>query len=256
LSRRPKDAELTAAPRQARPRATRRFALKALGAAVIAVPLLACGGGGSDGAPAPSPRWVVLGSSTAAGVGASPGQSWAARLDSTLRSRGVGLDNRARSGATTYHALPAGTARAADRPATDPLQDVAAALETRPRALILAFPSNDAVSGYTAAETTANLLLMRQLAAQRNVPVLVLSSQPRNDASGPAVAAMRTTDATLAAELGACFVAVRADLADAQDRLAAEVSAGDGVHLNNTGHGRVYDRLWATITAGRCVSPP
>ncbi len=212
--------------------------------------------GGSSDEPVSAARWVVLGSSTAAGVGASAGQGWAARLDSSLRSRGAELDNRARSGATTYDAIPAGAQRAAGRPATDPRQDVTAALAARPRALILAFPSNDAVNGYTAAETTANLRLMLQQAQQRNVPVLVLSSQPRNDSSAQARTAMQDTDAALAVELGDCFVAVRADLTDAQGRLAPEVSAGDGVHLNNLGHGRVYDRLWATITAGRCLSPP
>ncbi len=228
-----------------------------MGLALVAcgVSLSACGGGSTQ-ADEPTTSWVVLGSSTAAGVGASPGLSWAARLDSALRDRGTALDNRARAGATTYNALPAGTVRAPGRPATDPLQDVAGALETRPRVLILAFPSNDAINGYSAAETTANLQLMLQQARQRKVPVLVLSSQPRNDASLQVRAAMRDTDAALTTELGPCFVAVRADLADAQDGLAAEVSAGDGVHLNNAGHGRVYERLWAAVTAGRCVSPP
>jgi lysophospholipase L1-like esterase len=133
---------------------------------------------------------------------------------------------------------------------------VATALGAPARALILAFPSNDAVSGYAVAETLANLRLMGELARQRGVAVIVLSSQPRNDAGPQARTAMLDTDTALAAELGACFVAVRGDLADAQQRLSADLGAGDGVHLNDAGHARVFDKLWATVTAGRCVSPP
>jgi acyl-CoA thioesterase-1 len=242
--------ELTAGAARARLRA----ALLALSLALLPPLLSACGGGGGDKAAAS--RWLVLGSSTAAGSGATPGRSWTARLDATLRGRGAELDNRARVGATTYHALPAGQARAADRPATDPAQDVAVALDSQPRVLILAFPSNDAASGYTAEESTANLLLMRQQARLRGVGVIVLSSQPRDSASAQARAAMLATDASLAAELGDCFVAVRAELDDAQGHIAPAYAAGDGVHLNDAGHGVVFDRLWAAVAAGRCVTPP
>jgi acyl-CoA thioesterase I len=239
----------------------------ALAVTVSAGLLAACGGGsgsggtgggvgGGGGDAAGAARWVVLGSSTAVGVGATQGQAWAARLDGMLRSRGARVDNRARSGATTYSALPAASARPMGRPATDPVQDVAAVLDSRPSVLILAFPSNDAVSGYPAAETTANLLQMRALALASGVGVIVLSSQPRDDASVQARAAMLATDAALVAEVGACLVDVRAALSDTQDRIAAVYAAGDGIHLNNAGHGVVVERLWATIAGGRCVNPP
>jgi len=221
--------------------------------------LSACGGGSSgenSNEPAAAPHWVVLGSSTAAGVGASQGQSWTTLLDSTLRSRGLRLDNRARSGATTYQALPRDTTRSNGRPATDPSQDVDVALMGAPRTIILAFPSNDATSGFAPAETIANLLLMQRRAQQRGVAVLVLSSQPRDDASPAAREAMNASDAALAAALGACFVPLRADLTDAQGRLATRYAAGDGVHLNNAGHRLIFNRLWDTVTSGLCLNPP
>lgn len=227
--------------------------------ALLAGCLAACGGGGSAEPPGNEPdptRWTVLGSSTAAGVGATAGQSWAARLADALRQRGLQLDNRARSGANTYQALPAAEPRASTRPATDPAQDVATALSTRPAALLLAFPSNDALLGYTAAETTANLLRLRALARAQGAAVIVLSSQPRDDANAAAREAMRATDAALAAELGPCFVDVRESLSDGSGRIAPAFAAGDGVHLNNAGHALVFERLWAAIEAGRCLSPP
>lgn len=230
---------------------------------MVGLALAACGGGGggtgsADVPPArpPAPAWVVLGSSTAAGVGASPGRSWAAQLEARLTPRGLRLDNRARSGANTYQALPAGAARPAGRPPTDPAQDIDRALDTGPRALVLAFPSNDAVLGYSGAESAANLLAMRGRASARGVPVMVLSSQPRNDAGPAARTAMREMDAALAAALGPCFVDVRDALADAEARIAPAYGAGDGVHLNDAGHALVFDRLWAAIDTGACLTLP
>lgn len=248
-----KEFELTAAHSRARLRAV----WLALSLLVPTALLSACGGGGGGGGnETPAARWVVLGSSTAAGVGASPGQAWAARLDEALRSRGAQVDNRARAGASSYRALPAGAPRAAGRPATDPAQDVATIVDGHPRIVILSFPSNDAMLGYTAAETTANLLLMRDQARRAGVGVIVLSSQPRDGADALARATMQAIDTALAAELGACFVATHAPLADAQDRIAAAYAVGDGLHLNDAGHGVVFDRLWARITGGQCVAPP
>ncbi len=232
--------------------------------ACVAALLAACGGGGDGGTPggapgrdsqdASGPRWVVLGSSTALGVGASPGHSWAERLHAELEARGVQLDNRARSGAVTYEALPAATLRPAERPPSDPQQDIAAKLTTAAQVVILAFPSNDAVRGYSAHESAANLLLMREVAQQHGTGVIVLSSQPRDGASPAAYAAMLAADAVLQAEVGACFVAVHAALADAQGKIAPRYASSDGIHLNNAGHGVIFEQLWATITAGRCVT--
>ncbi len=246
--------ELNAAP----PRRRRRSALRRLGAAATLVLLSACGGGSGEAAPPePARPWLVLGSSTAAGVGATAGNSWASLLDAALRAANQpGITNRAKSGATTYQALPAAATRPAGRPATDPTQDIALALEARPPVVVLAFPSNDALLGYSVAETTANLLQLRELAVARGARVIVLSTQPRDDATAPARAAMLETDAVMSAAVGACFVAVRADLSDASGRIAAAYSFGDGIHLNNAGHRLVFDRLWAAVRAGGCVTPP
>lgn len=246
--------ELNAAtPGRRRPRVWWRLC-----ATATLVMLSACGGSSGETAPPEPPRpWLVLGSSTAAGVGATAGNSWAARLDASLRAASqAGVSNRARSGATTYQALPADATRPAGRPATDPTQDIALALEARPPVVVLAFPSNDALLGYSVAETTANLLRLRELAVARGARVIVLSTQPRDDAGPAARTAMLDTDTAMAAAVGACFVAVRADLSDATGRIATAYSAGDGIHLNDVGHRLVYDRLWAVVRGGGCVTPP
>jgi acyl-CoA thioesterase I len=178
-------------------------------------------------------------------------------LDAALAgSSGDRVDNRARSGATTYAALPAAQDRPAGRPATQPTQDVALALETNPRVLVLAFPSNDALLGFTPAETVANLLVMRDAGRSRGVAVVMLSSQPRDDASASANSAMQASDTALVAEFGACFVTVRDVLADPPGRIAPRYAFGDGVHLNDAGHRLVFERVWAAVrSGGGCVIP-
>lgn len=224
----------------------------------VIVLVVACGGSTSSVTEerVAAPVWVLLGSSTAVGVGASPGRSWAAQLDARLAPRDLRLDNRARGGATTYAALPAGAARPAGRPPTDPVQDIDRALEIAPRALVLAFPSNDAVLGYSAAESAANLLALHERASARGVPVLVLSSQPRNDAGPEARAAMRDMDEALARAVGPCFVQVSDLLSGADGRIGTAYAAGDGVHLNDAGQGLVFDRVWTTVASGACLTPP
>jgi hypothetical protein len=171
-----------------------------------------------------------------------------------LRDYMIVLDNRAKSGANTYHALPAGAERPEGRPATDPAQDIDTALATDPAALIVAFPSNDAMAGFAALETVANLLLLRQRAEEHGVAMLVLSSQPRNDASETQNVVMMASDEALSGEFGGCFVHVRQALADEAGKLAAAYDSGDGVHLSAAGHRVVFEHVKSAIGVGRCLS--
>jgi hypothetical protein len=58
----------------------------------------------------PDPQvWVVMGSSTAAGQGATAGQAWSDRLAQAFAAHGVVLVNIAQAGTVTFHGLPTGT---------------------------------------------------------------------------------------------------------------------------------------------------
>lgn len=229
-----------------RPRRGRRSAW----ALVFAVVLAGCGGGG--GPDPANANWVVLGSSSAAGTGAPAGQGWVARLAQSAASQGVAVYNHALAGALTYQALPAITPRAEGRPATLAALDIGNALASAPELVILAFPSNDAMAGYPAAETVANLLAIEAVAALRGAAVMVLSSQPRADASAAQRATMRAVDAAMASALGACFVGVRNLLDDGQGHIASAYAAADGVHLNAEGHAVVYRAVAAVIDSRSC----
>lgn len=235
--------------------------MRRLALATVTVLLGSCGGaGGVDSAPAAATPlvapgvWVVLGSSTAAGIGASRSSAaWTALLADQAAPRLVTLVNLARAGTVTHQALPAATAPAAGRPAPDAAINIDRALASAPKLVILAFPSNDAVAGYGADETVANLLRMRDTAKGQAAAALLLSSQPRDGLTAAQRATIADVDLRGAAAFGLCFVDVRTDLAAADGSIAAAYAAGDGVHLNDAGHRRIAERVWALLEGGRCV---
>ena len=81
----------------------------------------------------------------------------------------------------------------------------------------------------------------------------MLSTQPRDGLDATQRAALDETDRLAAAAFGACFVALRAALSDAQGNIAPALYAGDGIHLNTEGHRIVFERAWGTLSSGRCV---
>jgi acyl-CoA thioesterase I len=226
---------------------------------LFALLLVACGGGNTATevpraaiGTVPQGDWLVLGTSTAAGVGAPAEQGWVALLGQALADHGVTVANAARSGTLTYHWLPSATARPPQRPATIDALDVLKLEPASPRLVVLNFPSNDAMAGVSAGETIDNLLLLRHIERDRGAVVLVTSSQPRNDADTAQRATMQAVDAALVARLGDCYVDIRSSLVGDDGGLAADVAAGDGVHLNARGHRRLFERLLAAIVSGRC----
>ena len=230
---------------------TPRLRLRAVFALCLVTPLFACGGGDND-----TPQtWVVMGSSSAAGVGASPGHGWADQLAAALPGRRVATVNIARGGALTYQALPTASTPPVGRPAPDPTINTDRALAQLPRVVLLSYPSNDVVAGYGAVETAGNQVAMRDTLRAGGATVMALGTQPR-DALGAAQRAVQAdVDTRLQAAFGPCFVPLQAALADAAGRIAPAYSAGDGIHLNDSGHARVLQQVRAALDSGRCVAP-
>jgi len=199
--------------------------------------------------------WVVLGSSSAAGTGVPAGQGWVSLLDSAYRAAGVTVSNLAVAGTVTYHALPSATWPSLNRPSPKAQANVDAALALSPRLLLLAYPSNDTARGYSVEETVSNLVAIRQASLAQGVPVLVLSTQPRN-LSAEQRASLSRVDQQLRAAIGPCFVAVRERLGTPDNLLQGTYDSGDGVHANAAGHRLIADAVQAVINSGLCVKPP
>ena len=225
-----------------------------------------CGGGGSGGNVAGDPAeptlwvprdlesgtWAVMGSSTAAGAGATFGNGWVELLQLDFPDHATGLANVAKGGAVTYQGLSALTPPVPGRPSPDPAANIDEALFHNPVLLLVSYPSNDTGVGYAEDETVNNILAIRSFALSHFVPVIVVSSQPRSDFTPDQLFKLTRIDERLASAVGPCFVEVRSVLEDESGKPAAEYSH-DGVHPNNAGHGVIAERVRAVIESGECV---
>ena len=197
--------------------------------------------------------WVVMGSSSAMGAGASsPAKSWVGLLRSASIASGATVHNVAMGGHSTYHALSSQCVVSANRPKFSAEHNIEKALSLQPDLVLLSYPTNDAAGSLPVLETASNLMLMRWQLAQKNAAVLVLSSQPRNMEKDKQ-ALLLELDKLLKPVVGACFVELHALLADAQGNLDARYDFGDGVHLNDAGHAVVYQAVLARLQSRQCV---
>lgn len=235
--------------------------------------LAACGGGGGDNppaAPSPSPpapapgpapapavplvapgTWVVMGSSTATGAGATS-QSWVDRLKAGYASRSVSVANIAKGATMSYSGLPSSSTPVAGRPAPDPAANVDAAMALAPKLVLVSYPTNDTAFGYTADETVRNLLAIRSAVQARGAAVIMLSTQPAALTAGQ-LALLPQIDSRVSAEAGSCFVAVREALAAPDGTLHPAYDSGDGLHPNEAGHALIHSRVASVIDSGLCV---
>lgn len=198
--------------------------------------------------------WVVMGSSSAFGAGASlPGKSWAGLLQAEYQGQGVTVHNIAKGGYTTYHALAADCVVSASRPKADLNHNINKALEYKPDAVFISFPTNDAVSEFKVMESASNILLLRSQLMKQGSAVVVLSAQPRNTNTA-AQQAISELDRLLRPVIGACYVDVFALLASANGGLSPSYDAGDGVHLNDAGHEIVATEISKLLNSKRCIS--
>jgi lysophospholipase L1-like esterase len=212
----------------------------------------------------PARTIAIVGSSTAAGTGAIDyAHAWAGLYTTNLASLNSSnmVDNLAVGGYTTYQTLPTGTINPANRPAVDTAHNITAALASRPDAVIINLPSNDAANGYSESETETNFLVMAAACVASNVPVWITTTQPRNlTAVGRTnlmdVGNWITSTFTAYPE---CFLDFWTTVANTDGTINATYDSGDGIHLNNAGHQILYrrvvaSRLYELISAPRTLT--
>ncbi|MBC7535617.1 MAG: hypothetical protein H7258_07995 [Ferruginibacter sp.] len=131
---------------------------------------------------------VIMGSSTAFGVGASTySNSWAGKTEAFLnRNTTDGLDtvfyNIASPGYDTYQEMPTGFVPPAGRPLPDEFYNVTKALSYNPDIVIINLPSNDISYGYSKAEMINNLRTMSSTIFANGIRrCYITTPQPRND---------------------------------------------------------------------------
>src|SRR5829696_4401950 len=208
---------------------------------------------------------VILGSSTAAGTGASSyDSSWAGKLQLSFRKNITAGDpdtiviNLAVGGYVTYYAMPTGYVPPAGRPAPDGEHNVTKALSFSPDVVLINFPTNDIGSGYSKNEFLNNLRFLSQQITSVGVKAYVATTQPRSQFDFSMRQALRECVDSVNNSFGANAINFWDDLAtnDGQFNLRPEVNSGDGVHANNLGHRLLFERVREKNIFGSTTTPP
>jgi acyl-CoA thioesterase I len=199
---------------------------------------------------------AILGSSTAAGTGAShPSRSWVGLLQNWLvKTKGEKIINMATPGVLSTSALCTSETNSNLLELISPSRNVDRVLKLGATQLILTFPSNDTTNGMPAKQTINNFLSMRQCAQSNDrVRVAVMSSLPRSGLSKQQHMAIARIDLALRQEFGSCFINVRDALADvSNENPRRDLSAGDGVHFNDAGHAVIFNIVKRFMESHQC----
>ncbi|MBK6931630.1 MAG: SGNH/GDSL hydrolase family protein [Saprospirales bacterium] len=156
---------------------------------------------------------------------------------------GTEVINLARGGYSTYHLMPGQAAwPPAGRPMPDTARNITKALSLRPNAIILNLPSNDAAAGYALEEQLANFDTIVQSSRRAGVPIWVGSTQPRHFSAAKIWIQLLARDSILE-KYGAFAVNFWDDVAEPNGLIQWQTNSGDGIHLNNTGHRLLFERI-------------
>jgi lysophospholipase L1-like esterase len=199
---------------------------------------------------------AVLGSSTAAGTGASQAsRSWVGLLQAWLaKTKRENIINLAAPGVLSTSALCTQQVNSNISELISPTRSIDRALKLEATHLILAFPSNDTTHGMPAEQTISNFLDMRECAQSNDkVRIAVMSSLPRDGLTKQQNATIVQIDTAMRKEFGSCYINVRSALADVNNEsIRHDVSAGDGVHFNDAGHTIIFSIVKRFMESGQC----
>ncbi len=194
---------------------------------------------------------VVLGSSTAAGTGASdPSNSWVGLFTSWVQDINTSstVTNLAQGGYTSYHIREDGYS-VSGKPSPDVNRNITAALNVPGVDIIIVnLPSNDLVAGYLESETMTNLMAVRDIAESNGVQIFFTTTQPRAQLEALSIKAE-----TIRLEFKEHTIDIYNELADLVDgpskfSIKPTYNSGDGIHLNDAGHNYIFNETVATLS--------
>jgi len=188
---------------------------------------------------------VVLGSSTAAGAGASPRDSawvWRYRAYLTDIDSDFEVTNLAVGGYTTYHIQPNEYESPEGRVSRDTLRNITRAIALGADAIIINLPSNDAAKKFSIIEQTQNFERVAAKADSAGIPLWVCTTQPRNLPDSGRMNLITIKDWVLS-RFGDHALDFWSELAVEDGSMRSAYNSGDGVHLNNAGHGVLFSRV-------------
>jgi acyl-CoA thioesterase-1 len=194
---------------------------------------------------------AVIGSSTASGQGASSyGKAWVGLLEKYYQDLKVidRIDNYAVSGLTTFDGLPT-----SEFPNTNVIQ----ALSVHPDVVLVAFPTNDFVKGFTMQQYMSNLHTIYNLVVAAGKKCYITGTQPRDDVHDPSIRQLfKDGRDSITLEFPDNSI-------DFWDLLADPVTLGfnplyvsaDGIHPNDAGHELLFEAVKAKDILGLMPLP-
>jgi lysophospholipase L1-like esterase len=195
------------------------------------------------------PTIVVLGSSTAAGAGVKQVDSaWVWRFTTDVK----GVDpmavviNLAVGGYGTYDLMADGFLPPAGRTTPKTKHNVTRALAHHPDLVVINLPSNDAASGVPPGEEMKNF---RDIVGQLRgggADVYVTTTQPRNLEQAERRGWQMAVRDSIRGWMGNRAVDFWTGLANGDGTLSKAFDSGDGIHLNETGHRILAERIRAS----------
>jgi len=183
-------------------------------------------------------RVVVLGSSTSRGAGASvPDSAWVKRYKKYLTDidKNNQVVNLAVGGYTTYHLLPTHIQIPEGKTKPDTFRNVTAALKFKPDAVIINLGSNDTSRDYPIKEQLTNFNLLFKTFSDKNIPVWISTTQPRNYEDEKRKM-QRIMKDSMSYQFGEYSINFWDGIATDDFSIKEELNCGDGIHLNDAGH--------------------
>jgi lysophospholipase L1-like esterase len=189
---------------------------------------------------------VILGSSTAAGNGATDEKKcWVYLYSQYVQEIDSGyiVDDLAVAGTTTYDAQANDYTPPPNRPLPFRGHNISAAIALHPDAIIISYPSNDAANNYSIIEQENNFRRITERAVNHHILVWVATPQPRNYFNALQVKHQKVMYDWIMKHYGDKAIDFHTGLATEKDSIREEYSAGDGIHVNNLGHKKIYNRV-------------
>lgn len=189
---------------------------------------------------------VVLGSSTAEGIGTWPrDNAWVNRYREYVQMFNPSnqVINLGKGGFDTYTILPTDSVYSENRPVPDTTRNFTKALEYKPDGIIINLPSNDVANGYSVEEQLSNFKYLSELAALNNIPLWVATTQARNFPKKRDRQIQHDLKDSLLALFPSTHIDFWTGFCDEDFLILKQHDSGDGCHLNNDAHKILLDRV-------------
>ena len=183
---------------------------------------------------------VIIGSSIAWGYGATTrSNSWAGLYADYLKSLNPGnsVTNLAVGGYSTPKLMPTGTGR------EDPQDNITAAIAAHPDAILMSLTSNDAGQKIPLSLTESNFTTIMHTAAAAGIPIWITTTVPVGVGGKPEYELQTNTMQWLRQTSPKNSINFWSALANPDGTVDHQYNFGDGVHPNDAGHSRLFNRV-------------